>query len=344
MRVTLIILIAILAFSCKTEQQPPKDYAVVHGTITNANDSTRFRLYDPVSSESTVIEVNEDGTYRDTLKLENPTTFNAVYGSVFPLYLANDMDVQVDFDATSINKTVAFKGKGEAENNFLKFKGSHVSKLFGDDYTKYLGLEEAEFEATTKTFLDEFHTTLDKDAATLDSTFVANEKAKMVKFKEDMVAQHKQQLEINAKLGPGKPSPDFKNYTNYKGGTSSLDDFRGKYVYIDVWATWCVPCIYEIPFLKKVEKEFEGKNITFLSISADNPKDEDKWRKMIKEKELHGVQLLADNAIESQFLVDYYIYGIPRFILLDPEGKIVSHDAPRPSMPELTELLNTLNL
>ena len=63
-----------------------------------------------------------------------------------------------------------------------------------------------------------------------------------------------------------------------------------------------------------------------------------------KRKKLHGVQLLADNAIESQFLVDYYIYGIPRFILLDPEGKIVSHDAPRPSYPELTELLNSLNL
>lgn len=344
MRFTAFILIALLALSCKEEQRVPKDYAVVHGKITNANDSTRFRLYDPVSSKSLIIEVNEDGTYRDTLKLETPTTYNAVYGNVFPLYLANDMNVQVDFDATAINKTVAFKGRGEAENNFLKFKGKHVSGLFGDDYTKYLGLEAAEFDKTTKTFMNEFHAALDKDASKLDSTFVATEKTKIAKFKEDMTAQHKQQLEINAKLGPGKPSPDFKDYINYKGGTSSLDDFKGKYVYIDVWATWCVPCIYEIPFLKKVEKEFEGKNITFLSISADNLKDEGKWRKMIKEKDLHGVQLLADKAIESQFLVDYYIYGIPRFILLDPEGNVVNYDAPRPSMPELTELLNTLNL
>ena len=284
MRFTILILIAILALSCKTEQEVPKDYAEIHGAIANANDSTRFRLYDPVSSESIVVDVNEDGTYRDTPKLEKPTTFDAVYGNVFPLYLANDMDVQVDFDATAINKTVASQGKGEAENNFLKFKGKHVSGLFGDDYTEYLGLEATEFDKTTKTFMDEFHAAMDKDASKLDSAFVADEKTKIAKFKEDMIAQHKQQLEINAKLGSGKPSPDFKDYINYKGGTSSLSDFKGKYVYIDVWATWCVPCIYEIPFLKKVEKEFEGINITFLSISADNPKDEDKWRKMIKEK------------------------------------------------------------
>jgi len=146
------------------------------------------------------------------------------------------------------------------------------------------------------------------------------------------------------KVSSGKVSPKFTDYENNAGGTLSLDDLKGKYTYIDVWATWCGPCIAEIPSLKKVEKQFHGKNINFLSLSIDDPKDHDKWKKMIVDKELGGIQVLADKAWESQFIKDYYIRGIPQFILLDPEGKIVTRNAPRPSNPKLIKLFNELNL
>ena len=140
------------------------------------------------------------------------------------------------------------------------------------------------------------------------------------------------------------PSPEFKKYINYKGGKSSLKDFRGSYVFIDVWATWCGPCKYEMPFIGKVEKQFHDKNIKFVSISVDRLKDETKWRNMIKAQGLSGIQLLADKEIASSFIAGYYIQAIPRFIILDKEGKIVNSDAPRPSEPELTELLNSLDI
>jgi thiol-disulfide isomerase/thioredoxin len=139
----------------------------------------------------------------------------------------------------------------------------------------------------------------------------------------------------------GNPSPTF-NFENHKGGYTSLENLKGKYVYIDVWATWCGPCLREIPSLKEVEKEYHNNNIEFVSISIDEPKDYDKWKEMVSAKELGGIQLMADNNWNSKFVKDYAILGIPRFILIDPQGNIVSADAPRPSDPELRKLIDGL--
>jgi thiol-disulfide isomerase/thioredoxin len=145
-------------------------------------------------------------------------------------------------------------------------------------------------------------------------------------------------------LSKGKPSPKFVDYRNHAGGTTSLDDLKGKYTYIDVWATWCGPCIREIPALKKVEADYHNKNIQFVSVSIDKEKDFETWKTMVNEKELGGVQLFADNDWNSKFVKDYEIQGIPRFILIDPNGNIVSSNAPRPSDPALRDLFEELNI
>lgn len=141
-------------------------------------------------------------------------------------------------------------------------------------------------------------------------------------------------------VAKGSPSPKFVNYESWDGSTVSLDDFKGKYVYIDVWATWCGPCKAEIPFLKEIEKKYHAKNIEFVSISLDKAATKEKWRKMVKDLNLTGVQLIADNAFRSKFVQDYLITGIPRFILLDPKGNIISSTAPRPSQSGLIKLFN----
>lgn len=138
--------------------------------------------------------------------------------------------------------------------------------------------------------------------------------------------------------------PTSFDYYNYNVGKTKLKDLEGKYVYIDIWATWCGPCIAEIPDLKEKEKKYHDKNIEFVSISIDEMKDNDKWKKIVEEKELGGIQLLADNAWKSQFVKDYKINGIPRFILIDPSGKIVSADAPRPSDDKLVKTFDDLSI
>lgn len=160
---------------------------------------------------------------------------------------------------------------------------------------------------------------------------------------EDFKKELAERFENFKNLVPGKPSPTF-TYENINGGMTSLEDLKGKYVYIDVWATWCAPCIAEIPALKELEKFFHNKNIEFVSISIDNKKDKEKWKNMVAEKGLKGVQLFADQDWNSDFVKQYAIDGIPRFILIDSEGNIILADAPRPSDHKIREMLNRLEL
>ncbi len=127
-------------------------------------------------------------------------------------------------------------------------------------------------------------------------------------------------------LAAGAKSPDFK-MTDINGKEYTLADFKGRVLYIDVWATWCAPCKAELPKLHALAENFKGTNVVFISMSVD--KDKAAWEKMVKEEKLGGVQLYAGP--ESQFIADYKVNGIPRFILIDKEGKIVEANMTRPS-------------
>ncbi len=137
------------------------------------------------------------------------------------------------------------------------------------------------------------------------------------------------------KAAVGRPSPDFKG-EDINGKQMSLRDFRGKYVYIDMWATWCGPCQKELPFLKKLEEKYRGRNITFVGLSIDA--DKAKWEARVKSGELCGTQLYIGRG--TKFQTDYRISGIPRFILLDPNGRIVNPDMTRPSSEDTEKILN----
>ena len=78
--------------------------------------------------------------------------------------------------------------------------------------------------------------------------------------------------------------------------------------------------------------------------SIDDQKDHAKWKRMIIDEKLGGIQLFADNSWESKFIKDYMIQGIPRFILIDPSGNIVNSNAPRPSNKDLIALFDELNI
>lgn len=138
-------------------------------------------------------------------------------------------------------------------------------------------------------------------------------------------------------LRAGNPSPSF-NCPDINGKMVSLESLKGKYVYIDVWATWCGPCRGELPYMTKLEEAYVGKDIYFVGLSCDQNKQA--WEKRIQKGDMKGIQLHMGN--KDEFMNKYLINGIPRFILLDREGKIIKADAPRPSSPETSKLIDEL--
>jgi len=142
------------------------------------------------------------------------------------------------------------------------------------------------------------------------------------------VAMINEEYKTWAHLAPGSPAPDF-TYADINGKKVSLSDFKGKYVYIDVWATWCGPCKKEQPLLKELEEACKNYNIEFLSVSVDTEKK--KWEEMVKAQSFGGTQLIADKAFNSTIAKEYNIQGIPRFMLIDKEGNIIDISASRPS-------------
>lgn len=139
------------------------------------------------------------------------------------------------------------------------------------------------------------------------------------------------------KLKAGVPSPAF-SCLDINGKTVSLADLKGKFVYIDVWATWCGPCRGELPHLKTLEEKYADKDIYFVSLSCD--KNKKAWESMVTKEEMKGIQLHL--GVESPFMDAYIINGIPRFILLDRDGNIISANMTRPSDPKTAEKFNEL--
>ena len=339
---TLFSLILLFGSCSKT----PKDYATLSGKITNANEFKNITISNRKGYTKN-IKVNDDGTFSDTLHVREGLYRFSDGNEVGSIYLKNDNTISFTLDTKAFDETLKFKGDDADRSNFII-----ANSLLQETY-----LSEDLFDGTEAEFSKAFdkleiaYDALKTEYKQLDAAYFEDQDKDFKSMQKAYKGYFMGKLEMRKLFAKGTISPTFSNYENHRGGTTSLSDLKGKYVYIDIWATWCGPCKVEIPYLKKLESKYHDRNIEFVSISVDDDrrsgtmdKAYDAWRKMVTEKELTGVQLFTGNGWKADFVQDYKVSGIPRFILIAPDGTIVNADAPRPSSEKLIVLFEELGI
>lgn len=350
-KITLLLAAILLLSACAKEN---KNYVQFSGAISKTNPTDSILSIQSSTFKKDIV-LSEDGSFKDTLNIKKAGYYTlAINGSnVGFTFLRNGYDLQLTAERNALFETAVYTGKGASSINYA-IAQNKLGRSFGDPramfaldktiFSDKINTMKRSFDSLKEAFVD-IDTMLIRTSDERTNGFFAMLEKNYDKQHEAAKLQQKAQL----KLQEGMPSPKFNNYVNYKGGKTSLDDLKGSYVYIDIWATWCNPCIAEIPALKRLEKKYHNKNIKFVSISIDDQrtagsweKAASKWKTMVKDKNLTGIQLHAGQDVA--FMQEYLVTGIPRFLLLDPKGNIVNSNAPRPSNPALETLFKGLSI
>lgn len=151
---------------------------------------------------------------------------------------------------------------------------------------------------------------------------------------EDFKTELDNKIVQASKLLPGQPALDFE-MTDKEGNVKRLSDFKGKVIYIDLWATWCGPCIQESPAFEALGKKYAGKDIVFLPISKDST-----TKPWLSYLDAHKKELTQYHSNDVALNDDWAIMYIPRFILIDRDFKIINAYAPRPSSEEISSVID----
>ncbi len=269
-----------------------------------ANRMETYEAYRQFALEDTTFHVSNDFyDFRKKVNLENR---NLIIVPSYHYYLENHYQ-KIANNTTKDNEDIFV--------NYLKIVGKNVKDSIIKERLLFSYALQNLKQTKTK---NEFFKTFKK--LSTDSLHI--EKIK------------KEYVELD-RLTPGHPAPDFK-LKDFEGNPVKLSDFKGKYVYIDVWATWCRPCMAEMPYLEKLKEKYKNADIVFVGINLNDFKTD--WENYIKKYKPEGVQIYAGGK-DNSFRDDYQVYSVPKSILINPWGVISTADAPRPSETELIGLL-----
>ncbi len=291
------------------------------------------------------------GTLADFVKLEqaNIDGIWSMYYAQYPSHHAhyakkNPAEIWISYDLAAINQYLTDDPSLLASKAYRDFLNQYLFSQCDYDFVKEQAKIQSRSEFVAKVYEkidDKIELDWVKDYLRARVIFEQVNKyglAEMVGAVEDFRGRKKMpepyQTAVEKawnkweSIKPGAPAPDFVG-KDIDGNEIRLSDFKGKWVYIDVWAIWCGPCRREIPHLKKAEKTLHGKDVVFMSVSTDDSFS--KWKDFVVKEELSGVQINVPGGWSSDICKKYNISSIPRFMLIDREGKIVDVQTMRPS-------------
>lgn len=171
-----------------------------------------------------------------------------------------------------------------------------------------------------------------------------SDKSELKQFvpKVEQIATFEYQLAVKGMLtkllefGKGDIASDFEAFDE-KGNRIKLSSLKGKIIYVDLWATWCGPCMMEMPAFETLKSKYKANtNIAFISLSIDE--NEGAWKQSLKSRKADGFQWI----INRNRLKDYNVVGIPRSFLIDKNFRMLDLDAPMPSDIKLVKLIDDL--
>lgn len=336
MKKTSLCTILIALSFCSIAQKV--DHATIRVEISNPKSDSLYILTNDDHKIIKILVAREKGIFIDSFKI-NTDNYILAYGTKkTSLYLENGFDLKLKLDTEMFDETVTYSGIGCVENNYLAQNILYNKKIY---FKKSYTLDEPIYMKLLNQTKEDEMKQLAEVKSNPNFQYIQTQLIQKIynETLEDRKKYHEYIL-IQSKLN-NTTCPSFE-YINYNGGKTKLEDLRGKYVLIDIWTTSCPPCIVDIPFLKKIEEDFNKKNIVFVSISVNSQNNYEKWRNFVKDKNLGGVQLFADNSWNSDFMKTCGVISIPRYILIDPTGIIINGNAARPSKPKLRDELNEL--
>jgi thiol-disulfide isomerase/thioredoxin len=327
-------MVSTLISSCKEERKNP--ISVIEVNVTNQQLLDSLIIYDKDKSWEikSILRFKESNRVIDTMKiLENK--FYQIYsfldgkqGELGELVISPNSEITLFIDEKELFESIDYSGNFKLSNNFLAYSKKYQN-LLSEMVRNGIKQEELEIRIHEKGEL------INKKGISLN---VVDSISSYVKLKFDEFSDILKQKNIKYLYKTSIVNKIGNNFffKDIKNNVKTLKDFKGKYVYIDVWATWCKPCKVEHTFLKQLEEHFSNNNeLQIISISTD--REYDKWEKYITKNSIKGVQLYSGS--NSDFVKFYDIGALPRFIFLDKEGKVISPDEIRPSNSKTLEKL-----
>lgn len=328
---TLIIFLFIL--SCSNENK------TVHitGEIINPTEKMVWISINDSTQLSSKLDANNKFTIELNITEANKYRFD--HGGHTYVFLKPGSSLDLTLDTEDFDGAITYSGTDLEENEYLKKRILIVEGLQENRFN-IPNLNESEFDSLIAKTLGVWKKSL------LDLKDIEHEK--YAGFKEDEL---KELSEINTiasdyyksmkKLTPGNEAIDFR-VEDIDGKDYTLKDFRDKVVCIDVWASWCSACLKEMPYLETLENKYKNHDIEFLVVSVDDK--EDVWRRLLKERNMHGNQFWANGGQKSDFFENYQLKDLPVYIVIDKEGKIVKSRASRPSENLEAVIIEALNI
>ena len=331
-----LVLLSLLATYCSAQSD---NVAKVHiESKTKRGDI--FLLFSTMHDENetkTLTKINEE-VFETEIKVSTPDIYmfrNGKKGGGVTeydntIYLEPGYDLKVFIDENNSKTPYIITGKGEVENQMLIKKVALFMSLNESEIKNLLDLNKTEEEARLF-FISKYDVILKSaEYATCSATFISIFQKNVDWDIEGFIVDYAAQLKL--KIDQKNNLKVAFEYTNLKKEKIALASFRGKYVYIDLWTTHCAPCLLQFPFLEKLKERYKGKNIEFVSISLDKKVTE--WENYVVKHKIEGYSLYCPNE-EDAFMSKINLAGVPRMLLIDPQGNIIDYKAKLPSDPEL---------